>query len=239
MKMIRFAAALLITIAATAAHAQQNNFDIKTQGTVTGNCHYTFDSAKGGFKVSSHFINHVPPEFAEADPVTGKAPTVTTDVQGSTSYKLDANYNYAGGSVANSNNQLSVSYTINKQRTQLQVSKMLAGAFTGDPSPPIDAKPGFVLLPDLDASAFQSFLYLATTHPTADNNYFLVLPPANASAQNATPDYLTVSWTAKPDATGTLDGKAVTLKHYNFGYGADKMEIPGRPMMSMATPPTP
>jgi len=223
MKMIRLAAALLITVAATAAHAQQNNFDIKTQGTVTGNCHYTFDSGKGGYKITSHFLNHVPPQFAQADPITGAAPTTTTEVQGSSSYKLDANYNYAGGSnVPDTIAQTSVSYTLNKQRTEMQISKMTAGAFTGDPTPPMAVKPSLVLLPALDVSAVQSFLYLATTHPTTDNTYFLILPQKYGSPQS-----VSVVWTPQPDAAGTLNGTAVTLHHFTFAYTGKSYDVYG------------
>jgi hypothetical protein len=221
MKMIRFAAALLIALTATAAHAQQNNFDIKTNGTVTGNCHYTFDSTKGGFKITSHYLNRVPPEFQQADAVTGKAATTTTEVQGGAVYKLDADYNYNGGNVLDPTSQSSTSYTLNKQRTVLQVSKMQAGVF-GEPAPPVPVKPGFVLLPNLDVSSIQSFLYLATAHPTTDNTYFLVLPQGYGPPQN-----VSVTWAPQADATGTLSGKAVTLKHYSFAYKGKSFDVYG------------
>jgi hypothetical protein len=229
MKMIRLAAALLMTVAATAVYAQQNNFDIKTSGTVTGNCHYTFDAAKGGFKITSHFINHVPPQLQSADAVTGQAPTLTTEVIRSSSYKLDANYNYAGGNITNSDPALTFGYNPNKQKTQLQMSKMEGGNFDGSPTT-VSLKPGFVLLPDLDASAIQSFLYLATTHPTADGNYFLILPVGlnvKGSDASATAANVSVHWTAQPDATGTLSGKAITLHHFIFAYGKISVDVYG------------
>jgi hypothetical protein len=229
MKMIRLAAALLMTVAATAAYAQQNNFDIKTDGTVTGNCHYTFDAAKGGFKITSHFINHVPPQLQSADAITGQAATLTTEVIRSSSYKLDANYNYAGGNVTNSDPALTFGYNPNKQRTQMQMSKMEGGNFDGSPTT-VDLKPGFVLLPDLDASAIQSFLYLATAHPTADGNYFLILPTGlniKGSDASATALNVGVHWTAQSDATGTLSGKAVTLHHFAFAYGKTTIDVYG------------
>jgi hypothetical protein len=223
MKMIRLAAVLILTGITAAACAQQNTFTIQSNGKASGECHYTFDSAKNGYKITSHYLNHISPQFAEADPVTGKAPTTTTEVQGSSSYKLDASYNYAGGNnIPDTIAQTSVSYTLNKQRTQLQVSKMTAGAFTGDPTPPVSLKPGFVLLPDLDVSALQTFLYLATTHPTADNSYYLVLPQ-----KNGTPSGVVVNWTPQTDTTGTLAGKPVTLHHFTFAYTGKSFDVYG------------
>jgi hypothetical protein len=221
MKMIRFTAALLIAVAATAAHAQQNNFDIKTQGTTTGNCHYSFDSTKGGFKITSHFLIHLPPQFQQADPTTGEPAKTTSEAQGVSTYKLDSNYNYAGGNVLDSTIQQSASYTLNKQRTELQVSRMKAGVFVGDPLT-MDIKPAIVLLPNLDASSIQTFLYMATAHPTADNSYYAVLPQGQGNPQT-----VTVTWTPQSDATGTLDGKAVTVHHFSFGYSGKTFDVYG------------
>jgi hypothetical protein len=223
MKIIRHAVVFLITIAAVAAaYAQQNTFDIKTGGKITGSCHYSFDKTKDGFKISSHSLNHVPPQFQNADP-TGKPATLTTEAQTSASYKLDANYNYNGGNASDTANQISIGFSLNKQRTQLQVTKMVGGAFSGDPIPPMAVGPGFVLLNSLDVSSIQGFLFLATEHPTADSHYFLAFPLGGVGIPQTTLG----QWYTQADATGTLAGKPVKLHHFSFAFGKNIFDVYG------------
>jgi hypothetical protein len=219
MKITHLAAALLITVTSAAAHADQNNFVIQTNGAATGSCHYTFDKTKDGYKVASKFQDRFKAQFQEADAI-GSTAKVSTDVEQSHTYKLDANYAYTGGNILTSSTQMNNGYSPNKARTQMQLSAMQGGV--QQPSFVIAMEPGLIVLPDFDASAVQSLLYQATTHPTADGNYFVVVPQAYGS-----PMKVSSHWAARPDTTGTLAGAPVALHHFNFVFGTKTYDVYG------------
>jgi hypothetical protein len=220
MKITHLAAALLIAVTSVAAHAaDQNNFVIQTNGAPSGTCHYSFDKTKDGYKVTSHFQDRVKAVFQEADAI-GTTAKVNTDVEQSHTYKLDANYAYTGGNVLTSSTQMNNGYSPNKTRTQMQLSAMQGGV--QQPSFIIAMDPSLIVLPDFDASAVQTLLYQATAHPTADSNYFVVVPQAYGS-----PMKVSSHWTVQPDTTGTLAGAAVPLHHFSFAFGSKTYDVYG------------
>lgn len=220
MKITHLAAALLIAVTSAAAHAaDQTTFVIQTNGAATGSCHYSFEKTKDGYKITSHMQDRVKAQFQAADAI-GSTAKVNTDVEQTHTYKLDANYAYTGGNVLTSSNQMNNGYSPNKARTELQLSAMQGGV--QKPSFVIPMDPGLIVLPDFDASAVQSLLYAATTHPTADGNYFIVVPQAYGS-----PMKVSSHWTAQSDATGTLAGASVPLHHFSFVFGNKTYDIYG------------
>ena len=83
-------------------------------------------------------------------------------------------------------------------------------------------KPDFMVAPDYDPSAMQVLLTAALAHPHSDHLYLLVVP-RSAAKGSTTPLYITI---ADPtDATGTLDGKPITLKHYALGWNKAKGDL--------------
>jgi len=215
MKIIRLAVVLLL--AATGAAHAQNSFVIQSKGITEGKCAYTFDKAKDGFKVFSRYQARIAPQFHDADP-TNPVTSLSTDIQQSHGYKLDANYAYAGGNVIDSTNQKNTGYSPNKLHTVMQLSMVQAGV--QGPSTELPLMPGSMVLPNYDPSAIQSLLYLATTHPTPDSLYFLIVPGLRG------PQSVQAKWTPQSDTpTGTLAGKPVTLHHFNFYFGKNLYDI--------------
>jgi len=218
MKMIRLAAVLLFT--AGIAHAQQNTFTLQSNGAAVGKCVYTFDKTKDGFKVSSRFQAKVPAQFHSGSDPTNPVTNAVTDIQENNSYKLDASYTYLGGSISDSNTQMIFGYSPNKQHTVMQLSTMQGG--TQGESKQLPLMPGYMVLPPDDASAIQALLYLATSHPTADNLYFVMVTSTNPRSG---PSSVQAKWVPQPDVTGTLAGKAVTLHHFSFAFGKSIYDI--------------
>jgi len=220
MKIIRLAAALLLTV--TAAQAQQNSFTIQSKGAVIGKCVYTFDRSKDGFKVLSRYQAKVAAQFHEGSDPSNPVTSMITDIQQSNAYKLDANYGYLGGSI-NSNDgarTMIYGYSPNKQHTVMQLSSMQGGI--QGPTSELNLSPGYMVLSPNDASAIQALLYQATTHPTPDNLYFLIVPSPNPRSG---PSSVQAKWTPQPDAAGTLAGKPVTLHHFSFAFGKSVSDI--------------
>ena len=214
MKIIRLAAVLLF--AATGAAHAQNSFVIQSRGVPAGKCVYTFDKAKDGYKVFSRFQVRIAAQFHDADP-TNPVSSLSTDIQESNGYKLDANYLYAGGSITDTT-QKTFGYSPNKQHTVMQLSMVQAGV--QGPSTELPLMPGSMVLPNYDPSAIQGLLYLATTHPTPDSLYFLIVPGLRG------PQSVQAKWIVQPDTpTGTLAGKPVTLHHFNFYFGKNLYDV--------------
>ncbi|MDR3734954.1 MAG: hypothetical protein P4L10_05375 [Acidobacteriaceae bacterium] len=215
MKLISLAAALLLT-ASAAAHAQ-NTFNIVSNGSPAGKCVYSFDKAKDGFKVNSRYQVRTVSQFKDADPSDPIA-RMGSSIQQSHSYKLDAAYAYTGGNMIDSASQVNSGFSPNKQHTEMLLTSVQGGLQGASKDLPL--KPAFIVAPLYDASAIQSLLFMATTHPTADSLYFFIVPQDRKPPMTGQ-----VKWTALTDTTGTLDGKPIKLHHYGFSYGTPTYNI--------------
>ena len=215
MKLLSLAAALLL--AATGASHAQNTFTIQSNGAATGKCVYSFDKAKDGFKITSRYQARVASQFKDADPAD---PTtkVVSGIQQTHIYKLDATYTYNGGNVVDSTTQINSGFSPNKQHTAMLLSTIQAGLQGASKDLPL--MPGAMVAPSYDASAIQSLLFLATSHPTPDALYFFIVPQDRKGPMSGQ-----IRWTALADTTGTLDGKPVKLHHYGFSYGKPTYNI--------------
>jgi hypothetical protein len=229
---LKTAIAAALFLAATAAYAQQNNFTIQRDHEDIGVENYTFAKAKNGFKVESNYHYKTPPHsdtthlrigtgsttHAGTGGVVTNAPD-TEDSQQQDSYNLDAGYAYVSGLLKNLNTDVSNSYGLNKDRTELTQNRMRTGKPTISAQFPF--QPGGIFLPAFDASPIQALVYMATTHPAANSQYFLAAPAANQAVETGV-----VQWPAQPtDATGTLDGKPVTLHRYSFLFGVHEYTV--------------
>jgi hypothetical protein len=220
----------LFFFAATAAYAQQNNFIIQHNHDDLGVENYTFDKAKNGFKVDSHYRYNIKPKpdvdhlrIGNAHASHSYSATVQTviqpdDMQLEHAYALDGGYAYAGGVLRNLNNQISNTYGLNKERTQLTQSREHTGKATISTQFPFQS--GGLVTPNYDASAIQALVYRATTHPVPNGQYFLIAPTPNAAAESGV-----VQWSAQQDATGTLDDKPVTVHQYSFLFGTHEYTV--------------
>jgi hypothetical protein len=214
MKLVTLAAALVLALTG-AAHAQ-NTFVIRgAKGGDIGKCVYTFDKTKDGYKVTSRFQATVPTQVRANEDPDGAA-KVISEVQQNHAYKLDAAYLYAGGTIQDMTTQMTNGFSPNKQRTQMTLSHVQAGIQGQSSQLPL--QPAYMLLSNYDCSALQSLLYMATTHPTADGQYYLIVPPASGRPGGG-PQTVQAHWLAQPDASGTLAGKPVTVHHYLISFG--------------------
>jgi len=216
MKLLTLTAALFL--AATGAAQAQNTFTIQSKGAPVGKCVYSFDKTKDGFKVSSRYQARVASQFQTTDSLSQSGQTVT-DVQQTHSYKLDANYAYTGGSITDSTNQVTLGYSPNKQHTEMLLTMLQVGI--QGPSKDLPLMPAYLVAPGFDASALQSLLYMATSHPAADSLYFLIVPQDVKKG----PMSGQIRWQALADTTGTLDGKTITVHHFGFTYGKPTYDI--------------
>ncbi|HEY0308002.1 MAG TPA: hypothetical protein VGB94_07565 [Acidobacteriaceae bacterium] len=210
MKLLSLAAALLLT--STGAAQAQNTFTIQSNGAPTGKCVYSFDKTKDGYKIVSRYQARTVSQFKEADaadPITRNG----SSIQQTHSYKLDTNYGYTGGNVVDSTSQITNGYSPNKPHTELLLTTLQAGI--QGPSKDLPLMAGYIVAPNYDASALQALLSQATSHPTADGLYFLIVPQDPKSG----PKSGQIKWTALADTTGTLAGKTLTVHHYGFSYG--------------------
>jgi hypothetical protein len=196
--------------------AAQNNFTITVHGKPSGKASYTIDKTKDGFHVKSKVSYRLSAAAATPDDAvastkgrsSGAAPGLAGDFQFVEDYKLDANSCYSGGFMMNMVSLVNTSYTPTKSRDKLFIAQTQNGT-PGLPTP-IDIKPDFVLLPDYDPSALQSLLLQTTAHPAAKDLYLAVIP-GKIPDEDAAP----ALWlTGQPEAHGTLDGKAISLRHY-------------------------
>lgn len=215
----RLALALALTSFATLAFAADNNtFIITTRaGKQVGKASYTIDKTKQGFRVKARYeyrLSAPQPDMPSGDPNSG-APigAMMTEAQYISEYNVDANGNYISGYTQNASTQIITSFQPDKARSLITIGTMQGGVSGGSNPVPVPS-PDFLVAPDYDPSAIQVLLNGSLAHPHADNKYTLVVPASGAPRQGSKVIYVALQ--PMPDATGTLDGKPVTLKHYQI-----------------------
>ena len=205
--------ALVAFAALPFALAQANSFDVVAGKRSIGHDTYTLKKTKSGYQLSSR--------------IGTKLNGNDTDM--GDEFKYDEAYLYVEGGSTDVANQGHTSYNPNKARTQLTI-----GTSSGSvqEAHQLAVKPAFTLLPMYDAGAAQAFLLHALTHPTADNLYSIVVPHQGAGGAPVDPEggsagpaagsgnsAFDALFTKGPDATGTLDGKPVTLHTFTLTAG--------------------
>jgi hypothetical protein len=81
-----------------------------------------------------------------------------------------------------------------------------------------DLHPGTVVLNNFDPSGVQHLVWLATSHPTPDGNYWALLAQGKGV-------YLPVKLTPADASTGTLNGAKLVLKHWQLEISGVSTEI--------------
>lgn len=219
---LRTIAAILALAVPAFTFAQQNNFTILTNGTPTGKCYYTFDKAKDGYKVVSHYQSRISPHSITVSGESGDegASKVVAELQQIHSFKLDGSYQFLGSAIQDMIAQMNIGYSPNKQRTLLTISKVQGGAAESMPQMPLQHD--LIVLPDFDASAIQALVLMAVNHPPTDGLFFLIVPP---DSPRGGPLNGQARWSRGSDTAGTLDGKPVTVHHFSLPYGDNNYEI--------------
>jgi hypothetical protein len=225
MKLRSAVLALSFALLSSAAFAQANSFQlINKTGRVIGKASYTIDKTKDGYHVKAKFEYRTGIAVVSDNPDPYGASSDgsnITDSQINSDYKVDANGNYLSGYTQNSANQTITSFSPSKPRDVVVIAQMQGGVNLGSKSLGMP-KPDFLVAPDYDPSAIQILLTSALAHPHSDHLYLLAVPASGARGLNNAL-YLTI---ADPtDATGTLDGKPVALKHYVLGWNKAKGDI--------------
>jgi hypothetical protein len=219
------AAALAVTASAFAA--DQNTFMVVTKGKPSGRASYTIDTIKDGYRVRSHYEFHVhatdigsakssSEESVEDAGRSDRAanamnPTGLIDGQVTSEYRISSAGLFLGGYISDATQTLT-SFSPDKNRTLIIVNRNQAGA--GAMPTEMHAPSGdYTFLPEFDPAAIQALLLTATAHPHPNKTYMFLVPALNPR-QMPTLQLLAVDLAASIPATGELDGKPITLKHY-------------------------
>jgi len=211
-------AALIVALSctATAALAADNNsFTLLHAGKPIGRASYTIDTTKDGYRLRSHFEYRIP--AAPADALNSDhGSSAPTEAQYSSEFKIDVDGNFLSGYTQNAANQMITAYQPDKLRDSITVSQNQGGV-SGDGRTLAMPGPNFLVAPDYDPGTLQILLTTSLAHPHKDSKYTLLVPGNGASPKSSNTLIYIAIHTA-PDATGTLDGKPVTLKHYQVSY---------------------
>jgi hypothetical protein len=215
--MILRAAALFVALSctATAALAADNNsFTLLHAGKPIGRASYTIDTTKDGYRLRAHFEYRTP--AVSTDTLNSGHGSTPTEAQYSSEFKIDLNGNFLSGYTQNAANQMITSYQPSKLRDSITVSQN-QGGISGDGRTLAMPSPDFLVAPDYDPGTLQILLTTSLAHPHKDSRYSLLVPGSGIGPKSSnTLIYIAIH--PASDATGTLDGKPVTLKHYQLSY---------------------
>jgi len=225
----RYALLPLIVVVPSLLVAQTNNFELHLAGKPIGKANYSIGPAKNGLKLTSRYSFHmVGPDGARSE----------SDFLDD--FKFDASYKYLDGTIDDKVHLKNRGLLPNKNFTEMSISQYSGGS---EPTTFITIAPNLMMLPNFDVGAAQAALLLATTHPTSDNKYALLVPapgggggsgggrgrgkaPDAAStgpdAQDAAlPGDRSVEaiWVKGTPFTGTLDGKPLNVNSYMLAVG--------------------
>jgi hypothetical protein len=211
------AISLALALAASAAlAADPNSFTLVRSGKTVGRASYTIDTVKDGFHVKAHYEYRFTAPVATSTDNSGNQTGMMSEAQFSSDYKVDPNGDYISGYTQNAATQMLTSFQPSKARDLVTIGQTQGGVNGGGKPVPLPS-PHFLVVPDYDPSAIQILLTTAAAHPHADTKYtFLV--PGNGMGPKGSNTLAYVSLQPPTDATGTLDGKPVTLKHYQMKY---------------------
>jgi hypothetical protein len=181
-------ATVLVCIASAARAADKNNFVLLNSGRPIGSASFTIEKGKDGYRERSQYGIH--------------------ESQYNDDFKVDENGNFVSGYTQDSLTQAMSTFQVNKQRTELMVT--MAHAYNSQTL--ALPNPNFLVLPDFDPGAVQVLLLTLLAHPHPDSLYYLVIPGQDSTNNNA------VRIESASGASGTLDGKPVSLKHVHMVY---------------------
>jgi hypothetical protein len=210
-------AALTLTTAAFAA--ETNTFTLVKGTKAVGRASYTIDANKDSFHVKGRFEYRLV-STAQSD---GTGGGLVTDAQFTTDYKVDLNGNYLSGYTQNGTNQTITSYQPDKGRTLVTIASTQGGISSGGKPLPVPG-PHFLIAPDYDPSAIQVLLTTSMAHPHADSKYTFIVPGTGTGPRSST-TIVYIAINPAPEATGTLDGKPITLKHFSVVYAKGKADL--------------
>jgi len=225
--LIRSTAFILAALAAPAALAQNQTFDLIYNGKSIGKDTYTLAKSKTGYKLTSHY----------ALATRGLA----TDIRDTFNFTDD--YTYIDGTEENQDSNRQTTWLPSKDHKDMNMNSLSQGAMSNHVEPLAATLP-FINIPGFDAGAVQAAVLFIAAH-ASDPGYTAWVPgyilaglgardgvssddtmaikqaeqlPPNSHSYN-------VQWVAGPEATGTLDGKPVKLKTAQLGFDVHRWTI--------------
>jgi hypothetical protein len=228
---LRLATAFALTLGSTATFAasDSNNFVLLNKGKVIGKAAYTIAKIKEGYRVNTHYQYRVSPgDISAGDPaIANSSPKGTTSglIEGqiSAEYRVSPEGDLLGGFITDATTQMITGFTPSKDRNNMTVGVSQAG-ISGQPANVPMPQPAYALVPSFDPAALQMLLTTAIAHPHADSKYLMVVPSMTPRG-GPTTAWLSFQPASATDATGTLDAKPVTLKHYTFKFYSGTAEL--------------
>lgn len=205
---------VLTCTAATALAADANSFILTRAGKQVGKASYTIDKAKdGSFHGKARFEYRLASAMS-LNTTTGADNTGNqiTEGQYTFDFKADPAGRFLSGYLQNMATQTILSFQPDKARTTVTIGEAQGGS-TQSKSLTMPL-PDYLVTPDYDPSAIQVFLTAAFAHPHEDGKYALVIPGNGRTLTS----FIYVALKPATDANGTLDGKPVTLKHYQLQF---------------------
>ncbi len=213
LRVAAFFVALSCTTTAALA-ADNNSFTLLHVGKPIGRASYTIDATKDGYRLRSHFEYRIPAPANTLNSDHGGG--MPTEAQYSSEFKIDVDGNFLSGYTQNATTQMITAYQPSKLRDFITVNQTQGGISGGGHDLPMPS-PDFLVAPDYDPGTLQILLTTSLAHPHKDSKYSLLVPGSGFGPKSAnTLIYIAIH--PAPDATGTLDGKPVTLKHYQVNY---------------------
>jgi hypothetical protein len=223
---LAFASSALI---ASASPVNKFKLIYTSNGKSIGVASYTLDPTKNGFKLHSTFdvnMDNGGVNDLQTDPSMGNSRGgggSTIDVTYSSDYKLNPEGTFLSGYSQSSATQAMIVIVPSKSRDSVTVRESRNGTDVGSQTVTMTS-PDFFLMPNYDPGAIQALITAALVHPHADKHYLLLVPANPDLGQNDNSAGITALDSA-PDATGTLNGSPITLKHLTLKLRAGSAEI--------------
>lgn len=239
MNKLRIAALAATTFAFTLsafAAADKDVFTLVHGGKPVGKASYTISKSKDGFHVVAHFQYHVGigrggdlDESANgvmsiSNKGGGGSQIVFNEGQMTEDYKITDDENYLSGFIQNATNQMLTSYQPDKARKVVIIGQN-QGGIAGDSRSLELPSPDFLIAADYDPSAIQLLVNKVMNHPHKDNTYLVLTPVSYGGRPGGTQAVPVAMALMDGAASGTLDGKPVTLKHFQMKFHSGAADI--------------
>lgn len=190
--LLRSAVLLSVTLLPVSAIAQAVTFDLVVDNKLSGRDTFTLAKDKHGYKLSSKYHYNV--HAVDADFIN--------------QYRFSDSYSFVDATtVNNGSTPITISYTPNKPRTEVSVSRAQGGVAD---SSFFAIKKDFYLLPPFDAGMAQAIL-LAQAQPDAPQTLSIFSPDPGGVRNPVATD---ARWIKGPVVSGTLNGAAINAQTY-------------------------
>ena len=170
--------------------AETARFALEISRRPVGNAEYQVESANGGFHLEANY------SFTS----NGVATKCTRDATFDSAYGLLIDRL----TVTASGTDEDVTVTVDPARKQFQYKLKSS---VQDIAQTMDLHPGTVVLNNFDPSGVQGLVWLATSHPAPNGDYWALLAQGKGV-------YIPIKLTAADASAGTLDGAKIALKHW-------------------------